>query len=154
MTKFSHQLLIFIGLVSSFFTSSTVIVQAQNLISQSNNSESIIVNGRSGGTDLHQGCGYLNLNPNYRINLDNDNTFMNIAVNIENINANPTLFVIGQNTQTQFCSFAESSTGETLSISGLWPQDTYFIYVGDRNQNSYDFTLTINSGDNILKIKK
>lgn len=152
MKYFTQKLLISITLLSSFITGYFTPVQAQMfVIGQNSNTEEIKINGISGGTDNHQGCGYLNTAANQRITLEEDTNFMSLSVTVDNPQASPTLFVIGSQSNTQFCAFQDQTTGEAPSISGLWAKDTYSVYVGDRNGGNYDFTLTINSSNNLIQ---
>ncbi|GEM_PF-4176071 len=152
MKYFTQKLLISIALASSFITGYFTPIQAQILeTGQINNKEETRINGISGGTDNHQGCGYLNATANQVIKLEDDPNFMSLSVTVDNPEASPTLFVIGSQSNTQFCAFQDQTTGESPSISGLWAKDTYSIYVGDRNGGNYNFTLTINSSNNLIQ---
>jgi hypothetical protein len=148
--KTTTKILTSIALISSVIALSIQSVKAQTfMIGQNSNPQNISINGLSGGKDNLHGCGYLSTNPNQIITLQDDTNFMSVSVLVNSPQSTPTLFIIGENTNTQFCAFQDD--GQSPVISGLWPKDTYSIYVGDRNGGNYDFTLTINSGNNLMQ---
>ena len=154
MKKFINQFVIYLAIASSIISASAILTKAQEqqplLIGQNDDTQEITITGVSGGSDNSQGCGYLSKSPNQVIKLQEETNFMSLSVALDSLQGSSTLFIIGEETNTQFCAFQDDTTGIS-NISGLWPEDTYDIYVGDRNGDNYNFTLTINSSSDLIQ---
>jgi hypothetical protein len=149
LTK-TNKFLMSLLLASSLIPVVATAIQAQTpLVIGQNNSNAVVINGVSGGSDNHRGCGYLSTMPNQMISLQEETNFMSLSVSVDSPQGSPTLLIIGKNTNTQFCAFQDQTTGEAPQISGLLPKDVYSIYVGDRNGGNYNFTLSINSSNDL-----
>ena len=147
----TNQLLISLALASTLIGLNIIPTQAETLIiGQNNNNQEITINGNfESSNNHHQGCGYLSQEPNKVITLE-QNANLSISLEANNSQSSPTLFIVGENTQTQYCAFQDQINGESPEISGLFLEDTYSIYVGERNAQRYNFTLTINFDNNLM----
>ncbi|NJR66849.1 MAG: hypothetical protein HC772_18545 [Leptolyngbyaceae cyanobacterium CRU_2_3] len=42
------------------------------------------------------------------------------------------------------CGMADGSSGGTIEVPAVWQPGTYSVFVGDRSQGSFPYTLSIN----------
>jgi hypothetical protein len=104
------------------------------------------VRGNSGGSVESQNCGFIAATPSHTISLSERVDYMKLLVEADG--GKPTLLVIGPKAEDSFCVLGDLSAGLNPEISGVWEPGTYQIYVGDRDGESHQFTLSISSDKN------
>lgn len=103
-------------------------------------SSPIVIQGTSGGSQLGD-CGYIASQPAQRLEVSE--SFAALQFNLESAGS-PTLLIEGQDGHYQ-CIMADRLSGGRIDVEGIWQQNLYSIYVGDRNGDSYPFVLTISA---------
>ncbi|MEM7590490.1 MAG: hypothetical protein AAF383_03025 [Cyanobacteria bacterium P01_A01_bin.83] len=101
------------------------------------------ITGQSGGTIDSQGCGFVSNSPSYEINLKEKVDYMRFTVQADG--GQPTLLVIGPNSDDSFCVLGDEVSGLKPEISGVWEAGYYQIYIGDRTSSQHNFTLSIST---------
>ncbi|MEM8719162.1 MAG: hypothetical protein AAGE84_07610 [Cyanobacteria bacterium P01_G01_bin.39] len=101
------------------------------------------IKGQSGGTVDSQGCGFVSTSPSYEINLKEKVDYMRFTVQADG--GQPTLLVIGPNSDDSFCVLGDEISGLKPEISGVWEAGYYQIYIGDRTSSQHNFTLNIST---------
>lgn len=96
----------------------------------------VTVTGSSGGAQSSQ-CGFISNTPS-QVVVVNQPTPLRFKV-VQGA-GQPTLRISGPVNQ---CAMAEGSSGGTIEIPGVWQPGTYSVFVGDRAQGSYPYTLSI-----------
>jgi len=99
---------------------------------------SVSVSGNTGGAQQSE-CGYVSNTPTQVIRVTE--AFAPLRFRVQGDGA-PTLLIVEPNGQTQ-CLMADSLSGGSIDVPGLRAQGTYSLYVGDRNQGSFPYTLSI-----------
>ncbi|HEY9661189.1 MAG TPA: hypothetical protein V6C65_22275 [Allocoleopsis sp.] len=95
----------------------------------------VTVSGSSGGAQASE-CGYIPGAPSQVITV-NQPTPLRFKLQGQ---GQPTLWITGP---VNRCVMADSLSGGTIELPGMWEQGTYSVYVGDTSQNSYPYTLSI-----------
>jgi hypothetical protein len=98
----------------------------------------VTVNGNSSGATSGQ-CGFVPSNPTQVVQVTE--AFTSLRFSVQGAGS-PTLMVVGPNGRTQ-CVMADSFSQGSVEIPGVWEQGTYSVFVGDRNQGSHAYTLSI-----------
>ncbi|MBE9046762.1 hypothetical protein IQ255_20510 [Pleurocapsales cyanobacterium LEGE 10410] len=101
------------------------------------------IQGRSGGSTDSHGCGFVANRPNYEMNLEQEIDYMRLTV--QAAGGQPTLLVLGPNSEDSFCVLGDEVSGLKPEISGVWEAGYYRIYVGDRIGERHQFTLSIST---------
>jgi hypothetical protein len=94
--------------------------------------------GSSGGSQSSQ-CGFIASSPNEVVRVTGGNASLRFTVQSE---GQPTLLIQGPGGRNQ-CVMADSYSDGTIEVPGVWEQGTYSVFVGDRDQASHPYTLTI-----------
>jgi len=115
----------------------TTVQASPNPLKISPQSEVLTVQGRGGGY-LRSDCGYLTSAPNQRIELNQDFPYLRVEVQSS---GDPTLLIDGPG--GHFCVLSDNYSDQEPAMDGFWIAGTYDIYVGDRAQGKYSYTLTI-----------
>ena len=103
------------------------------------------IQGQSGGSTDSQGCGFISDRPNYEMNLEQEIDYMRLTVQVAG--GQPTLLVLGPNSEDSFCVLGDKVSGLKPEISGVWEAGYYQIYVGDRLGEQHQFTLDISTNN-------
>jgi len=101
------------------------------------------VEGMSGGLTDSQGCGFISDTPSYEMNLESRVDYMRFTV--ETSEGQPTLLVVGPNSNDSFCVLGDEVSGLKPEISGVWEPGFYQIYVGNRTNAQHKFVLDIST---------
>ena len=101
------------------------------------------VTGLSGGSTDSKGCGFISDTPNYKMNLESRVDYLRFTVNATG--GQPTLLVVGPNSDDSFCVLGDKTSGLKPEISGVWEPGLYQIYVGDRTDSQHEFVLDIST---------
>jgi len=115
----------------------TIVQASPNPLKIAPQSEVVTVQGRGEGY-LRSDCGYLTSAPNQRIELNQDFPYLRVQVQSS---GNPTLWIDGPG--GPFCVLSDNYSDQEPAMEGFWIAGTYDIYVGDRAQGKYSYTLTI-----------
>lgn len=95
----------------------------------------VTVTGSSGGAEASQ-CGYIPGSPS-QVVVVNQPTPLRFRLQGQ---GQPTLWITGP---VNRCVMADSFSGGTIEVPGVWEQGTYSVYVGDLGQSSHPYTLSI-----------
>ncbi|MEM9274261.1 MAG: hypothetical protein AAGA80_15060 [Cyanobacteria bacterium P01_F01_bin.143] len=109
-------------------------IPQNNLIAQ-------VIQGNSGGPVKSGNCGFIAKSPNYSLNLPQRVDYMRITV--QATGGQPTLLVVGPQTNDSFCVLGDRGSGLQPEISGVWEPGTYNIFIGDRTGTRHQFKLNI-----------
>jgi hypothetical protein len=101
------------------------------------------IEGLSGGSTDSHGCGFIPDSPSYKMNLATRIDYLRFTV--EAAGGQPTLLVVGPNSDDSFCVLGDQGSGLKPEISGVWEAGSYQIYVGDRTQDRHKFTLSVST---------
>ena len=101
------------------------------------------IRGQSGGSVDSQGCGFVSSNPSYELSLKETVDYMRLTVRADG--GQPTLLVIGPNSNDSFCVLGDEISGLKPEISGVWEAGSYRIFVGDLTRSQHQFTLDIST---------
>lgn len=101
----------------------------------------IVISGTSGGNQSSQ-CGSIANAPNQTVRVTE--SFAPLRFRVESA-GEPTLLITSAGGRNQ-CVMADSFSGGTIEVPGVWEQGTYSVYVGDRSGGRHSFTLTITQG--------
>jgi hypothetical protein len=129
--------ILFINLESGL--ASTDLVANSTLLSQGNKT----IEGLSGGSTDSHGCGFIPDSPSYKMDLTTRIDYLRFTV--EAAGGQPTLLVVGPNSDDSFCVLGDQGSGLKPEISGVWEAGSYQIYVGDRTQDRHKFTLNVST---------
>ena len=113
--------------------------EIDNKLSQKNQT----IEGQSGGFVDSQGCGFIADRPNYEMNLSHRVDYIRLTVQADG--GQPTLLVLGPNSEDSFCVLGDEISGLKPEISGVWEPGNYEIYVGDRSGKQHQFILDIST---------
>lgn len=102
-----------------------------------------IIQGQSGGSNNSKGCGFVAARPNYEMTLKQEIDYMRLTVQASG--GQPTLLVLGPNSEDSFCVLGDKLAGLKPEISGVWEAGHYRIYIGDRVGERHQFTLNIST---------
>lgn len=142
LSKFNILLLataiILIGLESS--EGNTNFTTNTNAISNQTNKT---IKGQSGGSVDSQGCGFISERPNYEMSLKQKVDYMRFTVQADG--GQPTLLVVGPNSEDSFCVLGDEISGLKPEISGVWEVGYYQIYVGDLVGSKHKYILDIST---------
>jgi hypothetical protein len=95
----------------------------------------ITVTGSSGGGQQSQ-CGFIANAPSQVI-VVNEPTPLRFRLQGQ---GQPTLWITGP---VDRCVMSDGFSGGTIELPGVWEQGTYSVYVGDLNESSHPYTLSI-----------
>ena len=95
----------------------------------------VTVNGSSGGGQSSQ-CGFITGSPS-QVVVVNQPTPLRFKLQGQ---GQPTLWITGP---VNRCVMADQFSGGNIEVPGVWEQGTYAVYVGDRTQSSFPYTLSI-----------
>jgi hypothetical protein len=98
----------------------------------------VVVQGSSSGPQSGQ-CSVASDTPTQVIRVTE--AFTSLRFSIQG-SGQPTLLITGPGGHNQ-CVQADSLSGGTIQVPGVWEQGTYSLFVGDRTQGSHPFTLSI-----------
>jgi hypothetical protein len=98
----------------------------------------VVVNGNSGGAQSGS-CGFVSNTPS-QVVVVNQPTPLRFSVRGE---GQPTLLITGPGGRTQ-CVMADSFSGGNIEIPGVWNAGSYSVFVGNRTNGSFPYTLSIN----------
>ena len=98
----------------------------------------LVVQGRSGG-EKNSDCGNISTTPSQVLQVPEPLPYLKLQVQSE---GEPTLLIEGPG-KRRFCVLADTAAGEAPEISGYWEAGKYSLYVGDRTQGQYPYTLSI-----------
>lgn len=102
-----------------------------------------IIEGQSGGFVDSQGCGFIANSPNHQMSLSQRVDYMRLTVKADG--GQPTLLVLGPNSNDSFCVLGDETSGLQPEISGVWEAGNYEIYIGDRSGTQHKFFLDIST---------
>jgi hypothetical protein len=102
----------------------------------------VVLNGNVSGGQSGQ-CGFVAGTPTQVVQVTEDFTALRFSVQGS---GEPTLLVTGPGGRSQ-CVMADRFSAGTVAIPGVWERGTYSVFVGDRNQGSHPFTLSITQGN-------
>ena len=136
--------LLTLGIFLVNHNSSVADISSASVITDSTQIERTI-NGKSGGSNDTQGCGYVPNDPSYEINLETRIDYLRFTVRADG--GQPTLLVIGPNSGDSFCVLGDRVSGLKPEISGVWEPGYYQIYVGDRTGSQHQFALDISTNN-------
>ncbi|UBF24047.1 hypothetical protein K9N68_20235 [Kovacikia minuta CCNUW1] len=118
---------------------STGAVLSQAVVAITPNSQTVELRGNSGGSKAVSNCaGHISPAPNHVIKVA-ENTNLRITLQA---GGQPALLIRNPSGQ-EFCVPADSGSGGKISIPGRWTQGDYMVYVGDRSNGQYPYTLSI-----------
>lgn len=124
------------ALVVAFGTAGTVVSQSIVITPAS---EPIQVSGTSGGSKIDSGCaGHIAASPNHVVQVAED---VNLRFTLQS-QGQPALLIRSASGQT-FCVPADSYSGGKVEIPGRWSKGAYSVYVGDRSNGQYPYSLSI-----------
>lgn len=103
------------------------------------------IEGISGGATDSHGCGFIANSPSYKMNLAKRIDYMRLTVEVSG--GQPTLLVVGPNSDDSFCILGDGVSGLKPEISGVWEAGNYQIYVGDRTTEQHKFVLNISTNN-------
>jgi hypothetical protein len=98
----------------------------------------VVVNGNSGGSQSGA-CGFVANAPS-QVVVVNQPTPLRFTVQGQ---GQPTLLITGPGGRTQ-CVMADSFSGGNIEVPGVWNPGTYSVFVGNRTNGSFPYTLSIN----------
>lgn len=101
-------------------------------------SDPLVVKGKSGG-EKNSDCGNISTTPSQVLQVTEALPYLKLQVQSE---GEPTLLIEGPG-KRRFCVLADTAAGEAPEISGYWDAGKYSLYVGDRSQGQYPYTLSI-----------
>lgn len=108
-------------------------------IAISSASEAVQLTGSSGGSRKDPNCaGNIANFPNHVIQVADDS---NLRFTLQ-AQGKPALLIQSASGQ-RFCVAADSFSGGKVEIPGRWPQGVYQVFVGDRSNGQYPYTLVI-----------
>jgi hypothetical protein len=133
----------FEAIATWFVTASILLINLES--SLANNEGGKTIEGLSGGSTDSHGCGFIADSPSYKMNLKTKIDYLRFRV--ESTGGQPTLLVVGPNSEESFCVLGDQKSGLEPEISGVWEAGYYEIYVGDRTQGRHKFILDISTNN-------
>ncbi len=100
--------------------------------------EPVILRGNSSGPQASD-CGFIANNPNEVVRVTEGLTALVFTLESQ---GHPTLLITGPNGFNQ-CVMANEFSGGLIEIPGVWEEGDYSLFVGDRDGNKNQYTLTI-----------
>ncbi len=101
------------------------------------------IQGNSGGSINSKDCGFIATSPNHRMRINRRMDYMRLTVTAKG--GQPTLLIVEPKTGQRFCALGDQGAGLLPEISGSWEPGEYEVYVGERSNNRYQFTLNIHT---------
>jgi hypothetical protein len=102
-------------------------------------SSPITVRGSSGGSQSSQ-CGYISNTPS-QVVVVNQPSPLRFQLQSQ---GQPTLWITGP---VNRCVMADAYSEGKIDVPGVWAQGTYSVFVGERDQSSHPYTLSIAPGN-------
>lgn len=103
----------------------------------------LAIQGNSGGSINSKDCGFIASSPHHTMRVNQRMNYMRLTVKAKG--GQPTLLVVEPKTGRRFCALGDQRAGIVPEISGSWEPGEYKVYVGERTQNRYQFTLSIDT---------
>lgn len=103
----------------------------------------VSLTGTSGGSVSDAQCGHIAANANHVVRVTEDFTALRYRLTS---GGSPTLLIKGPEGRNQ-CVMADSFSGGAIEVPGTWTTGAYSVFVGDQNDGSYSYTLTITQED-------
>ena len=125
-------------IISCAIASTAFAQEAVVKVSPKLESDPLVVKGRSGG-EKNSDCGNISATPSQVLQVTEPLPYLKLQVQSE---GEPTLLIEGPG-KRRFCVLADTAAGEVPEISGYWEAGKYLLYVGDRAQGQYPYTLSI-----------
>jgi len=114
-------------------------VLSQAVVAITPNSQTIELRGISGGSKAVNNCAeHISPSPNHVVKVAEDT---NLRITLQAA-GQPALLIRNPSGQN-FCVPADSDSGGKISIPGRWTRGEYSLYVGDRSNGQYPYTLSI-----------
>lgn len=141
----------FEAIAAWFVTASILLINLESVLANNDFTNATLsqggktIEGISGGSTDSHGCGFIPESPSYKMNLKTTIDYLRFTVKATG--GQPTLLVIGPNSQESFCVLGDQKSGLEPEISGVWEAGYYQIYVGDRTQERHKFTLDISTNN-------
>jgi hypothetical protein len=101
------------------------------------------IKGKTGGTIDSKDCGYIDSKPNHVLNLMESSDYLRVS--LQTNGGEPTLLILGPGAQDRFCILGDRHSGVNPELSGVWESGKYLIFVGERSNSQYSFTLNIST---------
>ncbi len=101
------------------------------------------IQGNSGGSINSKDCGFIAASPNHVMRINRRMDYMRLTVRAKG--GQPTLLIVEPKTGKRFCALGDQGSGLLPEISGSWEPGDYNVYVGERSNNRYQFTLNIST---------
>ncbi|QZZ20176.1 hypothetical protein J5X98_23345 [Leptothermofonsia sichuanensis E412] len=115
-------------------------VLSQSVVAITSTSQTVELRGTSGGNRKVGGCaGYISSAPNHIIQVAEDT---NLRISLQASGGQPSLLIRNPSGQ-EFCVPADRYSGGKIDVPGRWTQGNYSVYVGDRDNGQYSYTLRI-----------
>ena len=137
------------GIINSLILSGAIILMSPQIgmaqINRISTQDNRTIKGQSGGSTDSQGCGFIAASPNYKMNLEERIDYMRLTVRADG--GQPTLLVLGPNSEDSFCVLGDEISGLKPEISGVWEAGNYEVYVGDRSGGQHQFVLDISTNN-------
>ncbi len=118
---------------------SSAVVLGQTMVAITPNSQTIELRGTSGGSKKVTNCAEnISPSPNHVIQVEEDT---NLRITLQ-AGGQPALLIRNPAGQ-DFCIPADSYSDGKINIPGRWTKGTYLVFVGDRSNGQYPYTLSI-----------
>lgn len=112
---------------------------SQSVVAITATSQAVELRGTTGGNQKVGGCaGYISSTPNHVVQVAED---ANLRISLQ-AGGQPSLMIRNPSGQ-EFCVPADSYSGGKIDIPGRWTQGNYSVFVGDRANGQYPYTLSI-----------
>lgn len=98
----------------------------------------------TGGSVQSNDCGFISTQPHHVLQVAEKIDYMRLT--IKATAGEPTLLIDGPD--GRFCVLADSLSGESPEISGVWSPGTHEVYVGDLGGNQHPFLLELSQENN------
>lgn len=115
-------------------------IALSQLIAITPSSSTVQVKGTSGGTQADASCAkHIAGSPNHVIQVTEDT---NLRFSLQAVGGEPAL-LIRSATGQDYCVPADSDSGGKVTIPGRWSKGNYSVFVGDRANGQFPYTLSI-----------
>lgn len=141
----------FEAIATWFLTASILLINLESSLANNDFTNATLsqggktIEGLSGGSSDSHGCGFIADSPSYKMNLKTKIDYLRFRV--QSTGGQPTLLVVGPNSEESFCVLGDQKSGLEPEISGVWEAGYYQIYVGDRTQGRHKFILDISTNN-------